>query len=121
MSKQWTVAQKEKRAAMSQLLSLMKGDILDAYRRGIEYGEEPPVVELRIADDFDRDQGRGLTVKTINPSELSRIGSMARKLPEILDVPQDHFRVIATDDTDDLLAIITLPIPNPTETHVISP
>jgi hypothetical protein len=32
-------------------------------------------------------------------------------LPIILDVPQGHFRVVATDDTDDLFAIIALPIP----------
>jgi hypothetical protein len=39
------------------------------------------------------------------------MSSMARELPGILDVPQGHFRVVATDDTDDLFAIIALPIP----------
>jgi hypothetical protein len=101
----------EKRAALPQLLGVMKGEILDAYRRGLGYGYEPPVVALRVADDFGRDEGSGVTVKTIDPVELGHMSSMARKLPEILDVPQGHFRVVATDDTDDLFAIVTLPIP----------
>ena len=105
------MSKEEKRAALPQLLGVMKGEILDAYRRGLEYGYEPPVVALRVADDFGRDESSGVTVKTIDPGELSRMSSMARELPGILDVPQGHFRVVATDDTDDLFAIIALPIP----------
>jgi hypothetical protein len=105
------MSREEKRAALGQLLGAAKGEILDAYRRGLGCGYEPPVVALRVADDFGRDDSSGVTVKTIDPVELSRINSVARKLPEILDVPQGHFRVVATDDTDDLLAIIALPIP----------
>jgi hypothetical protein len=105
------MSKEEKRAALPQLLDVMKGEILDAYRRGLEYGYEPPIVALRVADDFGRDESSGVTVKTIDPVELSRMSSMARELPGILDVPQGYFRVVVTDDTDDLDAIFGLPIP----------
>jgi hypothetical protein len=41
------MSKEEKRAALPQLLGVMKGEILDAYRRGLEYGYEPPIVALR--------------------------------------------------------------------------
>jgi hypothetical protein len=86
-------------------------ELLDAYRRGVECGYDPPVVALRIAGDFSRDESNGVSVKAIDRGELVRIGTMAKELPEILKVPRGHFRVVATDDTDDVFAIMALPIP----------
>ena len=39
------------------------------------------------------------------------MSSMSRELLEILKVPEGHLGVVATDVTDDLFAIIALPIP----------
>ncbi|QEH35898.1 hypothetical protein OJF2_44550 [Aquisphaera giovannonii] len=105
------MSREEKRAALGQLLGVAKGEILDAYRRGLGCGHEPPVVALKVADDFGRDDGSGVTAKVIDPVELSCMSSSARKWPDILDVPQGHIRVVVTDETDDLLAICAMPIP----------